>query len=261
MMKKLLIALLAIIVSITFLSCNNDESGNLSPENEEDVYFYTKIENLNFFCAKVKAIKGEEVDLEFDLEANKKAIKDLDKDKDMSFLFKTYRIWISLNDWPVPIHVGDDLYFEIVGYGILKNYNSSASELPPCRLFVEPGVDIVTPIYSYTKVEVDTVVTAKVLGFFTNSYRKGEVSISINRDLNSDAIKKIKESVNHPQISIIFSADIEVIRAKDWPVPLKTGDIIKFKITGFGIQQNYRGIVFDLEPVIFYIDPIIEENS
>lgn len=259
MMKKILIALLVIPLFFAVASCSSDNDSS----SAQEYYSYTEVGNVSnrkCFTAKVTAIHDNEVELSFDVNENKEAIKSFDEEEDKTILFQADRTWIDAKDWPVPLHVGDDIYFSIIGYGVLQNSKSPVLVFPPVKFHIEHTADIATPIYSYTKIEVDAEFTAKVLGFFESPYLKEEVRIYIKRDWNVDAIEKI--SAKYPHIAIIFQPHIiNVIRAKDWPVPLKEGDVIKFKITGYGIQQNYAGIFFDLPPVMFDIDPIIEENS
>lgn len=253
-MKKILIALLAIITITTFVSCS-DDSSNTPQENEESVYSYTEVHGSDGFTAKVTAINGNEVELQFDIEANKESIENFDTNKDMTNLFQADRIWMKAEEWPKPLHVGEEFSFIIIGYGIQQNYKKPVRVLAPVRFYIQPGSDIETPVYSYTKVEVENEIIAKVSSPFKDPYRKDEVRLYIDWEQNKDAIEKI------PQLSLILQPTvINVIKAKDWPTPLKKGDTIKFKMTGFGLQQNYRGIFFELQPVMFYIEPCLDEK-
>ena len=255
-MKKLLIAILAIPLFFAVTSCTSDNDSSTAQE----YYSYTEVSSHEYFTAKVTAIQDNEVELSFDMKKNENAIKSFDNEQDKTILFQADRTWIDAKDWPVSLHVGDEIYFSIIGYGVLQNSKSPVLVFPPVKFHIEHTADMATPIYSYTNIEVDAEFTAKVLGFFESPYRKEEVRIYIKSEWNVDAIEKI--SAKYPHISIIFQPYIfNVIRAKDWPVPLKEGDFIKFKITGYGIQQNYAGIFIEMPPIMFDIDPIIEENS
>ena len=106
-------------------------------------------------------------------------------------------------------------------------------------------------VYSYASVNVDARFSAKVI------WGEKVVIYIDNSEENLEAKEVVRKETGW---GIIFQATYIWFSAKEWPVSLQNGDNIKFKLTGYGIQQNYKEPVLDLPPVRFYVEPILGEE-
>lgn len=132
-MKQLYLILLALIASLSFCACSDDDS-----IEKAEKYSYSSVNFDVNFVATVSAILDEKVVIYVNPELNKEAITSLVEKSNTSLLFQSDCLWIHINDWPVPLSVGDQLTFKLKGYGVLQNNNVPTLDFPPVRFYVEP---------------------------------------------------------------------------------------------------------------------------